>query len=100
MRDYKQLVRLEARLIILKALAAQDDERMNSSMLRDEVAAFGIDRTREWIHEELKWMSAMDVIIVHELHGIKIAQLTEKGARHLRGAETVEGIRRASRPQV
>lgn len=98
MRDYETEVREDARLIILKALAAQPDERLHSGYLADELMRFGIDRPREWIHGELDWLTTMGAVVVTRPGSVVVATLTDKGARHLRRAIIIEGIKRPSRP--
>ncbi len=98
MTDYLELVRQDARLIILKALAAQTDERLHSGYLVEELLRFGIDRTREWVHGELDWLAEMGAVTLAKPGSVVVATLTEKGHRHLRRAIIIEGIKRPSRP--
>jgi len=91
-------VRPDARLIILKALAAQTDERLHSGYLAEELLRFGIDRPREWIHGELDWLAEMGAVTLTKPGSVVVATLTEKGARHLRRAVVIEGVKRPSRP--
>ncbi len=99
MSDYlANQVRPEARLIILKALAAQADERLHSGFIQDELARFGIDREREWVHGELDWLKEMGAVTLLKPGSVFVATLTDKGHRHLRRAIEIEGIKRPSRP--
>ena len=98
MSDYMEHIRQDARLTILKALAAQVDERLNSSYLVDELRRFGIDRQREWVHGELDWLAEMGAVTLLKPGSVVVATLTEKGARHLRRAMIIEGVKRPSRP--
>lgn len=97
-REYETEVREDARLIILKALSAQTDERLHSGFLSEELNRFGIDRPREWIHGELDWLAQMGAITVTRPGTVVVATLADKGARHLRRAVVIEGIKRPSRP--
>jgi repressor of nif and glnA expression len=98
MSDYAELVRQDARLTILKALAEQTDERLHSGYLVEVLLRFGIDRTREWVHGELDWLAEMGAVALAKPGSVVVATLTEKGARHLRRAIVIEGINRPSRP--
>lgn len=98
MSDYLELIRQDARLIMLKALAAQADERLHSGLLTEELRAFGIDRPREWIHGELDWLAEIGAVTLTKPGTVVVATLAEKGARHLRRAIIIEGIKRPSRP--
>lgn len=91
-------VRPDARLTILKALAAQTDERLHSGFIAEELLRFGIDRPREWIHGELDWLEEMGAVTLIKPGSVVVATLTEKGARHLRRSIVIEGVKRPSRP--
>lgn len=99
MKSMDTLIREDARLIILKALAAQTDERLHSGFLAAELSKFGIDREREWIHGELDWLAEIGAVTVIRPGSVMVATLTEKGHRHLRRAIAIEGISRPSRAE-
>lgn len=92
-----RIMREEARLVILKALAGEPAETLNSGMLVEVLASFGIFRPREWVHAELAWLAEMSAITLMDAGSVKIARLTETGARHLRREIALEGIKRPSR---
>ena len=99
MTDYENTqVRPDARLIILKALAGQLDERLHSGFIQKELAALGIDRPREWVHGELDWLDLMGAVTQTKVGSVVVATLTERGHRHLRRAILIEGINRPGRP--
>lgn len=102
MSGYRESRRQDARLIILKAIAAQADERLSSSFLQAELQRFMIDEPREWLHAELDWMESMGVVTLLRPEGasVVIASLTETGARHLRRGVVVPGIARPARPEA
>ncbi len=91
-------MREQARLIILKALAEQTTESLNSDLIGHQLAVFEIRKDRAWVHDELAWMADMGAVRVIDAGTLKIATLTEKGARHLRREIAIEGIQRPSRP--
>lgn len=93
-----QLIREQARLIVLKALLAQTDETLNSDLLLFELQTFGIRKTREWLHAELAWLKDMDAVSLIQAGSVMVATLTETGHRHLDRLIAIEGIQRPSRP--
>lgn len=97
-KDMDTLIREDARLIMLKALSEQTDERLHSGYLAEELQAFGIDRPREWVHGELDWLAEIGAVKLTKPGSVVVATLTEKGARHLRRAIVIEGVKRPSRP--
>ncbi|WP_323036235.1 hypothetical protein [Pararhodobacter sp.] len=96
--DMDQLIREQARLIILKTLAAQIDETLNSDMMIPELRRFGIRKDRAWVHDELAWLREMAAVTTVHAGSILVATLTEKGGRHLAREIAIEGVQRPSRP--
>ena len=96
--DMDTLIRQQARLIILKALAAQTDETLNSDLLVHELHPFGIRKDRTWVHAELAWLKEMGALSVREVGSVRVATLTALGARHLSREVAIEGVQRPSRP--
>lgn len=95
---YEDRQREDARLIILRALEDQVDERLHSGLLQDELLRFGIDKSRAWVHVELDWLAEMGAVTLLKTGSVVVATLTDRGARHLRRAIVIEGVRRPSRP--
>ena len=96
--DMETLIRQQARLIILKALAAQVDETLNSDLLLLELRPFGIRKTREWVHQELDWLAEMGAVTAMRAGSVLVAALTDAGRRHLDREIAIEGVQRPSRP--
>ena len=95
--DMDRLIREQARLIVLKALARQVDETLNSDILVHELRTFGIRKDRAWLHGELDWLEEMGAVKLLEAGTVKVATLTSKGARHLEREIAIEGVQRPSR---
>ena len=95
--DYAKVMREEARLIILKALAEQTNESLSSSMLEPVLMRFGIPQERPWIHGEMEYLRNMGAITVVEAGTVKIGTLTDLGRRHLDRQAAIEGVKRPSR---
>lgn len=95
--DMDRRQREDARLIMLKALAAQTDETLHSDYLVEELRPFGLRKDRGWVHDELRWMAERGVIRVTPVGSVLVATLTDKGARHLAREIAVDGIKRPSR---
>lgn len=95
--DFAKLMREEARLIILKALAEQTNESLSSSLMEPVLGRFGIYQDRAWIHEELQYLDNIGAATVVSAGTVRIATLTEKGQRHLDRHIAIVGIKRPSR---
>lgn len=98
--DYAKIMREEARLIILRALAEQTNESLNSSMLEPVLMRFGINQERAWIHQQIEYLHTMDAVSVVEAGSVKIATLTDFGRRHIDRHVAIEGVKRPSRSGI
>lgn len=95
--DYQKIMREEARLIILRALADQANESLSSSMLEPVLSSFGINQPRAWIHQQMDYLATMDGVRITQMGSVKIATLTELGRRHVDRLISIEGVKRPSR---
>lgn len=95
--DYNKIIREEARLIILKALAEQTNESLSSSLLEPVLARFAIHQERAWIHQQLEYLRTMDAVSIVDAGSVKIATLTDHGRRHIDRHIAIEGVKRPSR---
>lgn len=100
MSTMDRIMREQARLIILKALAEQVDDRLNSDLLVATLELFGISKPREWVHQQLAYLAEMGGVTVMDAGTIKVATLTELGARHVARTAVIEGVKRPSRPEA
>lgn len=98
MKDMAQLMREQARLIVLRLLAQQIDETLNSDLILPEVQRFGIRRDRIWLHQEMRWLQEMGAVSLLEAGTVLVATLSETGRRHLDRQIAIEGVQRPSRP--
>ena len=96
--DMQKLIREDARLVILKALAEQVGESLNSGILVEHLRLFGIRKDRGWVHDELAWLADRGAVTVMEAGTVRVATLTDKGHRHLQREIAIEGVKRPSRP--
>ena len=95
-----RIIREDARLIILKALVEQPDGRLNSDLLREALSTFGISKSRDWVHDELRHLAELGALKVHEAGSVRIAMLTAKGADHVVRRIVIEGVKRPSLPEA
>ncbi|WP_029006473.1 MULTISPECIES: hypothetical protein [Azorhizobium] len=96
----ERLIREEARLILLRALAGEVNETLNSSLLTEQLRTFGIKRERAWVHGELAYLAEMGAVTLVEAGSVKVASLTGLGRRHLDREAVIEGVKRPSRPEA
>ncbi|WP_224825608.1 hypothetical protein [Cognatishimia sp. MH4019] len=95
---YEDHFNAEVRLIILRALSEEADGRLNSSMLMKVLEAFAINRTREFVHTQLRWLEKQaQAVVLTEAGSVLVAELTEQGENHLKRKAVIEGINQPSR---
>jgi len=95
-----RIIREDARLILLKALNEQPDGRLNSDLLRETLATFGISKSRDWVHDELRHLAELGAVKVHEIGSVRVAAIMAKGADHVARRIVIEGIKRPSPPEA
>lgn len=86
----------DARLVILKELAAQTNYSLNDTILQAVVEAFGHNRSRDWVRTQLRAMAELGAVTNTEAGTSLIAKITDAGLDHLLRRRVVEGIARPS----
>lgn len=90
------IIEREARLIILRSLAAEPNQSAMASVLREVLAVrWAIQRSPEWVREQLAFLAELRAIRVIDLGETQIAELLERGREHLARRTTIEGVKRA-----
>ncbi|PTW61415.1 hypothetical protein C8N35_102124 [Breoghania corrubedonensis] len=95
-----KIIREEARLIILRALADEPDGRCNSSLLVRHLEVFGINRPRSWTEAEVRELENRGAVRVMEAGSVLVAQLTARGQDHLERRAFLDGVKRPSLPEA
>ena len=90
------IISQEARLIILRELAEQPGYSLNDAMLQEVLKTFGINRSRDWLLDELRWLADVNAITVREAGTAKIAILGQKGRDHVEYRIVITGVKRPS----
>lgn len=93
MRD---IIREEARLIVLRELHAQDNYALNDSLLQLTLEGFGIARPREWVRDEIRYLERLGAVTTTAVGSVIVAQLTPKGVEHVERRQIIEGVKRPS----
>ncbi len=96
MRD---IIREDARLIMLRELHSQANYSLNDSLLRDVLESFGIAKTREWVREELNYLANVGAISKVGVGSVVVATLEPKGIEHVERRLVIEGVKRPSPPE-
>ena len=97
MRD---IIREDARLIILRELHAQSNYSLNDSLLQQTLESFGIARSREWVREELNYLTEVGAIEKTAVGSVVVATLKPKGVEHVERRFVITGVKRPSPPEA
>jgi hypothetical protein len=98
--SFDRIVREEARLVILKTLAEQPDGRLNSALLTAALEGFGITRSRDWVHDELRWLADLGAVKLAEAGTVRVATLLAKGRDHVERRIRIDGVKPPSPPEA
>ncbi|MFN3319950.1 MAG: hypothetical protein ACK43M_14470 [Allorhizobium sp.] len=83
----------EARLVILKELAKEDNKAMSSSRMQTYLLTrFLIDKPREWVEAQYQYLKDMKAVSILPLDSVKLARLEERGEHHLAGLVRIPGV--------
>ncbi|MBI1495388.1 hypothetical protein H1D41_17230 [Rhodobacteraceae bacterium MYP1-1] len=85
------------RLTVLKALAEETDYRLNDTMLMAVLQAFAINRSRDYLRNELSWLETeVQAVKLTKAGTAVIAELTERGLDHVERRVVLTGVRKPS----
>ncbi|CZT33007.1 VpaChn25_0724 family phage protein [Rhizobium sp. 9140] len=86
----------DARLVILRELAKQTDNRLNETILTAVLDTFGHRRSREWVRTQLRVLADIGAVTITEVGSIMIAELRRAGQDHVDRRTILEGVARPS----
>lgn len=93
---YGKYIEEDARLIILKELAAQSDGRANETILTHALDAFGHNRSRDWVRTQLNKLEELGAVRNTTVGSVIVSQITERGVEHVLRRTRIEGIKQPS----
>lgn len=96
MTDYEEFTGQDARLVILKELAAQLDGRLNETILTNVLDRFGYHRSREWTRTQMRKLEEIGGIRLAEAGTVFIATITRAGMDHVERRSLLEGVAKPS----
>nr|WP_298099743.1 hypothetical protein [uncultured Shinella sp.] len=96
MTDFNEHLARDARLVILKELAKQTDNRLNESLLHSVLETFGHRRSRDWVRQQLRFLTDIGAISVTEAGTVLVAELRRAGLEHVERRSILEGVNRPS----
>lgn len=97
--SYEENLAKDARLVILRALQAQNDGRLNEVILDAELDRFGHRRSREWIRTQLEALRELGAVTITQAGTVMVAGITKLGIAHVERRQVIDGVARPS-PEV
>lgn len=96
MNDFNSFLTADARLIILRELARQNDGRLNETLLVATLDTFGHRRSRDWVRTQLRALADVGAIAVTEAGTVMIAEIRRAGLDHVERRSVLEGVAKPS----
>lgn len=96
MTDFQHFLAEDARLVILRSLAGQNDGRLNEVILVAALDSFGHRRSRDWVRQQLRSLSDIGAVHITEAGTVMIAEITRLGTDHVERRAVIEGVARPS----
>lgn len=95
MSTYQETLAEHVRICILRLLSDIPDAEANNSILADQVQAFGLKTTRDFINLQLAWLNEQGLLRLRPVTGtLSIATLTSRGLDVGLGHAAVPGVKR------
>jgi hypothetical protein len=87
-------VAADARLIILRELAAQTDARSNDLVLDRVLDTLGVRRSRDWLRTQLRKLVELEAVRIQEVGTVMVVSLRRAGRDHVERRAVIEGVSR------
>ncbi|ETR79274.1 hypothetical protein X566_01340 [Afipia sp. P52-10] len=93
------IIREHARLIILRSLYDETNYSSNDSALRDQLEMYGINKSRDWVKNELAYLEEMGALR-RDIQGTAvIVHMRPAGIEHVERRLVLQGVKRMSPPE-
>jgi len=94
--SYDEFMAENARLVMLKELAKQNDGRLNEVVLVKVLDVFGHHRSREWVCQQLGWLAEKGAVELTRAGTVLVARITRIGVDHVETRTFIDGIDKPS----
>ena len=92
---YPERVSRDIRLLILQAVAEEDDEHLSDTLIVRKLEQFSHRKSRDFVRNELRWMEKqVGAVEVIEEGDAFVAKLTRAGRDHVNRRAFLEGVAR------
>lgn len=94
--SFDQFLTAEARLDMLRALAAQADGTLNEALLTHALDICGHRRSRDWVRTQMRKLADIGAVKLTEAGAILIASISRAGLDHVERRAVLDGVARPS----
>ncbi len=94
--SYSDYLKRDLRLVLLRSLADQPGYVANDRILQIEANRFGLERSRDVIRAELRWLDEVGAVRLTDAGSVMVARLSRRGLEHVQGLTEIEGINKPS----
>lgn len=92
--SFKDLLKADQRLVILRSLEEMPAYEANESILDTCLESYGHNITRDVVRTHLAWLEEQGLISIREMSECQIAKLTGRGQDVATGQAIVPGVKR------
>ena len=93
--SYTERVSRDIRLLILQAVADEDDEHLSDTLIVRKLEQFAHRKSRDFVRNELRWLEKQVGAVEIIEHGEAfVAKLTAAGRNHVNRRAFLEGVAR------
>lgn len=96
MSDFETYLAEDARLVILKELAAQPNASLNETILAKVLETFGYNKSREWVRTQMRKLAELGAVSLTEAGTVLIATLKQPGLDHVKRRVFLDGVNQPS----
>ena len=94
--SYQTIIAEDCRLIILRQLAKEPDNRLNETILTRVLESFGHLKSRSYVRTQVRKLEELGAVRVIEAGSVLVAQLLQPGLDHVERRSFLEGVGRPS----
>lgn len=88
------LLRQDRRLVILRFLSEDADYRLNTSVLRSALDAYGHGVSRDQVETDVEWLAEQGLVTVEAVGPVRVVTITARGVDVSAGRAVVPGVKR------
>lgn len=92
--SFKTLLTEDRRLVILRFLAEDPAYRLNTSVLRTALDAYGHSVSRDQVDTDVAWLDEQGLVGVETVGPVRVVTLTGRGVDVATGKAVAPGVKR------